>query len=65
MKMNFRDMGPFQKPLNTHVNIGFDLSDPPPPPPGSKYNFEHTTAMADMSFRAWAFNKHCKARPCK
>ena len=30
IKMNFRDMGPFQKPLYTHVNIGFDLSDPPP-----------------------------------
>ncbi len=29
MKMNFRDMGPFQNASDTHVNIGFDLSDPP------------------------------------
>ena len=27
--MNFRDMGPFENLLYTHVNIGFYLSDPP------------------------------------
>ncbi len=27
--MNFRDMGAFRNPPNTHVNIGFYLSDPP------------------------------------
>ena len=31
MKMDFRDMGPFENLSYTHVNIGFDLSDPPPP----------------------------------
>ncbi len=29
--MNFRNMGPFQNFLDTHVNIGFYQSDPPPP----------------------------------
>ncbi len=27
--MYFRDMGPFENPLFTHVNIGFNISDPP------------------------------------
>ncbi len=29
IKMNFRDMGPFQNASDKHGNIGFDLSDPP------------------------------------
>ena len=28
--MYFRDMCPFENPLFTHVNIGFNISDPPP-----------------------------------
>ncbi len=28
--MNFRDMGPFEDPPYTHVNMDFYLSDPPP-----------------------------------
>ena len=27
--MYFRDMGPFENPLFMHVNIGFNISDPP------------------------------------
>ncbi len=27
--MNFRDMGPFENPLVTHGNIGFNTSGPP------------------------------------
>ncbi len=27
--MNFRDMGPFENPLVTHGNIGFNISGPP------------------------------------